>query len=246
MSFHSKTVLVVGASSGIGEATVRRLLESNQCDVVGVDIKLSSMKSDHYQHILCDLSNTQEVTSLVDQLPFETIDSIIYCAAEQHLFPSLQVDLEATRRMIDVNVLAAWVIVSTMQQRKIDHMGALTSVVLVSSVHAVATSPNIAGYAMTKAALSSLVRSLAIEFSPYKTRVNGIMPGAVMTRMFTDHFDISTKEAFIKKQLVDHIAQPDEIAKSILFLIGNDSTYMTGQNMIVDGGVLSQLATEVG
>lgn len=246
MSFHSKAVLVVGASSGIGKATVRQLLDSDQCDVIGVDIKLSPVQSGRYQHILCDLSNTQEVTSLVDQLPFETIDSIIYCAAEQHLFSALKVDLEATRKMLDVNVLAAWVIVAAIQQRKIDRQDALTSVVLVSSVHAVATSSNIAGYAMTKAALSSLVRSLAIEFSPHKTRVNGIMPGAVMTHMFTDHFDISTKEAFIKKQLVDHIAQPDEIAKSILFLIGNDSTYMTGQNMIVDGGVLSQLATEVG
>lgn len=246
MPFHTKKVLVVGAASGIGEATVQQLLKSDQYDVIGVDIQASSTQSDRYQHILCDLSNTQEVTLLTDRLPAETIDSVIYCAAEQHLFPILQLDLEVVKRMVDVNVLAAWVIVASIQQRKLDNRNALKAVVLVSSVHAVATSPNIAGYAMTKAALSSLVRSFAIEFSPHKTRVNGIIPGAAMTRMFTDHFDMSTKDTYIKKQLIDRIAHPNEIAESILFLISDSSTYMTGQNMIVDGGALSQLATEVG
>ncbi|MHB8933801.1 MAG: SDR family NAD(P)-dependent oxidoreductase, partial [Bellilinea sp.] len=128
------------------------------------------------------------------------------------------------------------------------------AIVNVSSVHAVQTSANIAAYAASKGGLLALTRAMAIEFAPDNIRVNAILPGAVDTPMLhaglnRDHADTGTLpdrlENLARRTVNGRVGQPGEIAHAIYFLADNEqSSFMTGQAMIVDGGATARLSTE--
>jgi len=128
------------------------------------------------------------------------------------------------------------------------------AIVNVSSVHAVATSRNIASYAASKGGLLALTRAMAIEFAPDHIRVNAILPGAVDTPMLRAGFDRGhlsggtvqdRLENLAQKTVIGRVGQPEEIAHAIFFLADSiQSSFMTGQALIVDGGATARLSTE--
>ena len=129
-----------------------------------------------------------------------------------------------------------------------------SAIVNVSSVHAVATSANIATYAASKGGLLALSRAMAIEFAPDNIRVNAILPGAVDTPMLRaglarghvggDHV-LDQLENLARKTVIGRVGKPKEIAQAIYFLTDDtQSSFMTGQALIVDGGATARLSTE--
>jgi NAD(P)-dependent dehydrogenase (short-subunit alcohol dehydrogenase family) len=128
------------------------------------------------------------------------------------------------------------------------------AIVNVASVHAVATSADIASYAASKGALLALTRAMAIEFAGDNVRVNTILPGAVDTPMLDaglsrGHVSGETLEErkadLARKTVIGRVGDPIEIAKAIYFLADNEqSSFMTGQPLIVDGGATIRLSTE--
>ena len=127
------------------------------------------------------------------------------------------------------------------------------SIVNVSSVHAIATSSNIAAYAASKGALVALTRAMAIELAPDNIRVNAVLPGAVDTPMLRaglnrEHIQDSNTEVLMhelgKKHVIGRVGQPEEIGQTILFLADCQSSFITGQSIIVDGGATARLSTE--
>ncbi|MBA4380645.1 MAG: NAD(P)-dependent oxidoreductase, partial [Anaerolinea sp.] len=128
------------------------------------------------------------------------------------------------------------------------------AIVNVSSVHAVQTSANIAAYAASKGGLLALTRALAIEFAPDDIRVNAILPGAVDTPMLRAGLgrghagdgEIQERlDNLARKTVSGKVGKPEEIAHAIYFLADNtQSSFMTGQAMIVDGGATARLSTE--
>jgi len=128
------------------------------------------------------------------------------------------------------------------------------AIVNVSSVHAVATSANIAAYAASKGGLLALTRAMAIEFAPDNIRVNAILPGAVDTPMLRaglnrGHVGGATiydrLENLARKTVNGRVGKPEEIAHAIYFLADDtQSSFMTGQALIVDGGATARLSTE--
>ncbi len=126
------------------------------------------------------------------------------------------------------------------------------AIVNVSSVHAVATSINVAAYAASKGGLLALTRAMAIEFAKDDIRVNAVLPGAVDTPMLRDgmnrgqHGGSSLQERLenlARKTVNGRIGQPQEIANTIFFLATGESSFMTG-SMVVDGGANCRLSTE--
>ncbi len=128
------------------------------------------------------------------------------------------------------------------------------AIVNVSSVHAVATSADIAAYAASKGGILALTRAMAIEFAKDEIRVNAILPGAVDTPMLRAGLDrghvgdgdlTERLENLARKTVNGRIGQPEEIAKAIYFLADNtQSSFMTGQALVVDGGATARLSTE--
>ncbi len=128
------------------------------------------------------------------------------------------------------------------------------AIVNVSSVHAVATSVGVSAYAASKGGLLALTRAMAIEFAPDNIRVNAILPGAVDTPMLRDgmnrgHVGGGTihdrLENLARKTVNGRIGQPHEIASAIYFLADSQqSSFMTGQALVIDGGATARLSTE--
>ncbi len=128
------------------------------------------------------------------------------------------------------------------------------AIVNVSSVHAVQTSANIAAYAASKGGMLALTRAMAIEFAVDNIRVNAILPGAVDTPMLraglgrghVGQGDMQSRiDNLARKTVNGRVGKPEEIASAIFFLADNDqSSFMTGQALIVDGGATARLSTE--
>jgi NAD(P)-dependent dehydrogenase (short-subunit alcohol dehydrogenase family) len=129
------------------------------------------------------------------------------------------------------------------------------AIVNISSVHAMATSPNIAAYAASKGALLAFTRALALEFASRAIRVNAVLPGAVRTQMLlsglsrghlgsdTDPEDLVAQLG--SKHVLQRVGNPHEIGEAILFLADSArSSFITGQALVVDGGALARLSTE--
>ena len=124
----------------------------------------------------------------------------------------------------------------------------------VSSVHAIATSANIAAYAASKGAMVAFTRALAIEWAADQIRVNAILPGAVDTPMLhagleRGHLSGSNLDELMnqlgRKTVMGRVGKPQEIAQGIFFLAnGQQSSFMTGQTIVIDGGATARLSTE--
>jgi NAD(P)-dependent dehydrogenase (short-subunit alcohol dehydrogenase family) len=154
-------------------------------------------------------------------------------------------------RVMAVNVRSVYLGVRQLYPLMREQGGAIVN---VSSVHAIATSANIAAYAASKGAMLALTRALAIELAPDQIRVNAVLPGAVDTPML--HSGLSRGhlrgdnvaelvEELGSKHVIGRVGQPGEIAEAIYFLAdGGRSSFMTGQSLIVDGGATTRLSTE--
>jgi len=250
---NNRAVLITGANGGIGRATV---LEFSQrgWDVIGVD--RDALGFDFPKNGLflqTDISKPENVASLFNQVSehFAKLDALVNNAAIQIAKPLMQTTLEEWDALMAINLRAVFYSV----QRAYPLLKAASgAIVNVSSVHAVATSADIASYAASKGALVALTRAMAIEFAKDDVRVNAILPGAVDTPMLEaglsrGHVSGGTlqdrKSDLASKHVIGRVGTPEEIAKAIVFLADNEqSSFMTGHPLIVDGGATIRLSTE--
>jgi len=250
----TKTVLITGAAGGIGRATVRLFAESNW-HVIGVD---RAPYGENYPEngifINADISDPQELADIFSQAESfsKRLDALINNAAVQIAKPLLETTVEEWDAVMVSNLRAVFMAMK-LAFPLFEATGG-GAVVNVSSVHAVATSANIATYAASKGGMLALTRAMAIEFAPSDIRVNAILPGAVDTPML--HAGLSRGhvgegslperlENLAHKTVIGRVGTPEEIAHAIYFLADStQSSFMTGQALIVDGGATARLSTE--
>jgi len=248
-----KTVLVTGAGGGIGRACIYHFAEKGW-RVIGVD--RSSFGDDFPKNgrfIKADISHPESVEQIFQQArEFNpTLDALVNNAAVQVAKPLIETTVEEWDAVMASNLRSVFLFVKLAYPLLKANGGA---VVNVSSVHAIQTSANIAAYAASKGGLLALTRAMAIEFAPDQIRVNAILPGAVDTPMLraglsrghVGHGDIQERlDNLARKTVSGKIGTPEEIAHAIYFLADNDqSSFMTGQSLVVDGGATARLSTE--
>jgi glucose 1-dehydrogenase len=241
-------------AGGIGRATVALFAEKGW-RVIGVD--RTSFGKDFPANglfIQGDISRPESMEAIFNQVQAftETLDALISNAAVQVAKPLVETSVEEWDMVIANNLRPAFLL------SKLAHpllkMAGGGAIVNVSSVHAVQTSANIAAYATSKGGLLALTRAIAIEFASDNIRVNAILPGAVDTPMLRaglnrGHLageDVHTRlDNLARKTVNGRVGRPEEIAHAIFFLADNSqSSFMTGQAMIVDGGATARLSTE--
>jgi len=250
----NKTILITGAAGGIGRATVH-LFAANGWLVIGVDrAEFGPGFPQAGLFIRSDISEPASLEAIFQKAKaFSTgLDGLVNNAALQIAKPLLETSVEEWDAVMASNLRS--VFLSAKLAYPLFHATGGGAIVNVSSVHAVQTSANIAAYAASKGGLLALTRAMAIEFAADNIRVNAILPGAVDTPMLRaglerNHVtgaDIHARlENLAGKTVNGRVGTPDEIAHAIYFLAdGTQSSFMTGQALIVDGGATARLSTE--
>jgi glucose 1-dehydrogenase len=250
----SKTVLVTGAAGGIGRATVS-LFHEKGWRVIGVDrAKFGSDFPQDGLFIQSDISRAEDMQSIFDKAHgfTESLEALVNNAALQVAKPLVETTVEEWDAVMASNLRSVFLGVKLAHPLLKASSGG--AVVNVSSVHAIQTSANIAAYAASKGGLLALTRAMAIEFAPDNIRVNAILPGAVDTPMLraglgrghVGQGDVEDRlDNLARKTVSGKVGKPEEIAHAIYFLADNEqSSFMTGQALVVDGGATARLSTE--
>ena len=249
----TKTALVTGAAGGIGRATVS-LFHTRGWHVIGVDRAESAadFPADGV-FIQSDISRPEDMQAIFDRVrtSANSLDALVNNAAVQIAKPLVETTAEEWDSVMASNLRSAFLGAKLAHPLLAVAGGAIVN---VSSVHAIQTSANIAAYAASKGGLLALTRALAIEFAPDNIRVNAILPGAVDTPMLraglsrghAGHGDVHERlENLARRTVNGRVGSPEEIASAIYFLAdSSQSSFMTGQALVVDGGATARLSTE--
>jgi glucose 1-dehydrogenase len=248
----TKTVLVTGAAGGIGRATVESF-QASGWQVVAVDRQAIDGFSGEVRAVRADVSDPASVDKLFEEVRRTTdrLEALVNNAAIQICEPLVEMEPDEWDAVMGSNLRSVYL---TARRGYPLLKKARGSIVNVSSVHALATSINLAAYAASKGALMALTRAMALEFALDGIRVNAILPGAVDTRMLRDglgrgHLAGLTideqLEAIGKRTALGRVGRPEEIARAIEFLVDEEqSSFVTGQAITVDGGATARLSTE--
>jgi len=251
---YRRIVLITGSAGGIGRATVA-LFASRGWSVIGVDRQpFGDGFPEDGLFIQADISEAKQFPLIYDKIKLFTssLNAIVNNAALQISKPLVETTVEEWDQVIATNLRP--VFIGARYAHPLLCMAGGGAIVNVSSVHAIQTSANIAAYAASKGGLLALTRAMAIEFAPNNIRVNAVLPGAVDTPMLRSGLDrghlsggtmVDRLDNLARKTVNGRIGTPEEIAQSIYFLAdGAQSSFMTGQALVVDGGATARLSTE--
>ena len=241
-----RAVLITGATSGIGQAIARRCAaEGARVLATGRDETRLAELAALGGSVVCYPADLSEpgaadacVAAAVDA--FGGLDGLVHSAGVIRR----QEDLRETTDeqwawMMGVNLDASFRLARACLRVMVPGGG---SIVLVGSQLAQVAAPGYATYCATKGAVESLVRALAIDFGPAGVRVNALAPGVVATPLaYVDRPDFDDQvETMAARLPLRRIGQPDDMAGPAVFLLSDDSAWMTGQSLVVDGGYTAQ------
>lgn len=245
MNLTGKRVLITGATSGIGEVTARQFVEMGaEVWALGRNLtKLAALGSAGLgggKALTFDVLEFDGYRDFVAQLP--AMDAVVHSAGIVENSPLKYFSREKYDRIVSTNQSAPLILTAELVRGNKLNRGA--SVVFVSSITGTSIGmKGIAAYAATKAALIGMSKVLALELAPKLIRVNCVSPGMVNTELVANASYISDeakKADMLKYPLGGRYAEPREVAGVIAFLVSDYSSFMTGQNLTVDGGYCIQ------
>jgi Dehydrogenases with different specificities (related to short-chain alcohol dehydrogenases) len=250
MAFTGKVVLITGASSGIGAATAVHLSR------LGASLSLTGRNDDNLKKVAgqClvsgtqpkpflitgDLTNEADTQQILDLTVkhFGKLDVLVNNAGILEAGSIESTSLEQFDRLFNTNVRSLYHLTMLAVPYLIETKG---NVVNVSSVNGMRSFPGVLAYCMSKAAVDQFTRCVALDLAPKKVRVNSVNPGVVITEIHKrGGMDSEAYEKFLEHSKQTHAlgrpGQPDEVARAIAFLASDDSSFITGATLPVDGG----------
>jgi NAD(P)-dependent dehydrogenase (short-subunit alcohol dehydrogenase family) len=229
---------VTGAASGLGAHLARRAAESGY-KVAALDLSFPVTLGAGITQLEASVTDSDAVNAALDA--FGPIDAVVNNAGIVRFGPLLEQSLPDWRAVIDVNLTGAFIVAQIAAQRwKAEaRPGAIVN---VTSINGVAAGPNGGAYGPSKAAIALMTSQMAIEWGPLGIRVNAVAPGLIDAGMSEPLYaDPATREARSSKVPLGRLGTADDVASMVLFLLSSDSSYVTGQNIVVDGGVVGSV-----
>ncbi|CAG7827025.1 unnamed protein product [Allacma fusca] len=237
-TFAGKRVLVTGGALGIGRAIVDRLVQDNAI-VTALDVNETALKElkqslPKVNAIQCDVSKWADTKSIVKSIG--PVDHLVNNAGIGKRHPLLKITEGDFNQTFDINVKAVINITQTVVQAMIaDKIQG--SIVNVSSVSSVRATKDLLLYSATKAALSNITKTMALELGRAGIRVNAVCPAPVDTPLMVGL--APTPEALplmYSRNCIRRLIKPDEVADLVLFLLSDKAAMITGENVFIDAG----------
>lgn len=241
-----RTALVVGAAVGIGEATARCFAAE------GANVGLADIDGDGVERLAdsiaelggrahalrCDVTSSASVRVMADELAGAEgrVDALVYCAAAiTPSAPLAELDEGRWDEAIAVNLTGAYLVCKHIVPHMVERGG---SIVLVASQLGRVAVEGSTAYCTTKGGLIQLAKGLALDYARQGIRANSLSPGGIAThRMLARHPDMATAQRIWgARHPLGRLGEPDEIARAALYLSTDDSSFMTGADLLVDGG----------
>ena len=239
-SLAGKTILITGASSGIGKAT------AIECSKLGAKVIItgrnrlrleetfSSMSGNAHLLFEADLQYPSDIDMLIDSLPM--LDGVVNNAGMTKTIPMAFISEEILLDVLRINTISPILITQKLLKRR--KLAKSASIVFTSSISG--NSVGVLGntiYSTTKAAVNGFVKNAALELAPKNIRVNTVCPGMIDTGILSS--GIITEEQLDeerKKYPLKRFGKPEEIAYAIIYLLSDASSFVTGSNLFIDGG----------
>jgi NAD(P)-dependent dehydrogenase (short-subunit alcohol dehydrogenase family) len=237
--FDGRVVAVTGGASGIGAACVRRFAdEGASVAVADVDDErgqalVASIADERAVFVRCDVARRADWQALRELVleRWNRLDVLHSNAFVQVPAPAHELDEDAWDRMLDVNLKAAYLGAKTFVDLLAEAHG---SIVLTSSVNAYVGRPGRPAYAASKAGLAALGRQLAVEYGP-QVRTNTVVPGAIVTPPW-EAVPEEHRAGTASATAAGRLGEPEEVAAAVAFLASRDASYISGVDLVVDGG----------
>lgn len=239
-TLEGKTILITGASSGIGKAVAQECAAAGATCILTarneerLSKTLSSLDGEGHQYMLADLSQSESIEAVVEQLP--KLDGVVSCAGIVETKMLKFTEEDDLLRLFNTNAFSSIRLIRTLVQQK--KLKKEASIVIISSISGVKCG-YLGGsiYGATKGALEGFTKATALELAPQKIRVNTITPGMVETSLLKDsEIDSELLEADKQKYPLKRYGNPEEVGYSAVYLLSDATKWMTGTSLLIDGG----------
>jgi NAD(P)-dependent dehydrogenase (short-subunit alcohol dehydrogenase family) len=241
-SLEGKTILITGASSGIGRGI------AIECSKMGASVVITgrntnrlnetytSLHGSNHIQVVANLSKAEELDYLVEQCP--QLDGCVNNAGIPKLAIVKFIKRSELNEIMEINAIAPILLTSTLVKKKKINKGA--SIVFISSVSGVYI-PEMGGstYSASKGAIHGFVKGAAIDLASKNIRVNSISPALIQTNILEFASELFSKEQLLEKLKLyplKRIGQPEDVAYGVIYLLSNATSWVTGTNIIIDGG----------
>ena len=239
-SLEGKTIFITGAASGIGRTT------AIECSKMRANLVITDRDEDHlketfeqlegvnHKYVLADLTSPEDLEKLVMEV--DSLNGLVLCAGKLITSPILHATPDKFKNIFEINFFAPIELLRLLFKHK--KLSKEASVVFISAVSGVKGFPvGNAIYGASKAAFSSMMKSCVKEFAVRGIRVNSINPGMIETNMINaGTFTQEQREADMQRYPLKRYGKPEDIAHSVIFLLSGASSWITGLELVVDGG----------
>ena len=243
-SLEGKTILVTGASSGIGRATAIACSQMGAVVVVTgrnesrLQDTLDALEGSGHQMIVADIANDDQIDYLVDQIP--AINGLVNNAGITETCPTQFIKRDKLNRVMEVNTIAPILLTQRILKKK--KLGKGGSIVFTCSISGtcVCVGGNVL-YSASKGAIHGFMKNAALDLAHKGIRVNDVCPGMIDTHIL-DAGTISEEQLEIEAQRypMKRFGKPEEVAYGIIYLLSDASSFVTGSSIVIDGGFTLQ------
>ena len=243
MRLEGKVAIVTGGANGIGEATVRDMVnEGAKVIIADIDDEKGKALAEEFNkdgkkaaYCNTDVTKEAEVEAMVKLAKdeFGKLDILFSNAGIGNLVPTAELELENWQRVIDINLTGVFLSAKHAIPVMLETGGG--SIINAASMLGHVGQAETAAYTASKGGVVNMTRALAVEYAKDGIRVNAVCPGYVNTSLL-DQLDEEMINHLISLHPMDRLAEPEEIAKVTTFLASDDASFITGANLLVDGG----------